>query len=109
MSKKVISVKLNSKSINKAIKEIEKYKRELLEKEQKLLEGLASIGVSEASIRFTTAMYDGVNDVTVTLDKSGKGYVIKAEGEAVAFIVEMLSLILSSNAFSGASVINVTP
>ena len=86
MAKKVITVELSTASINKAIKELEQYKRDLLTKEKRLLEGLASIGVKEASIRFTTAMYDGVNDVTVTLDKTSNGYAIVAEGEAVAFI-----------------------
>lgn len=86
MGKKVISLSLNKKSIDNAIKELERYKQELLEKEKRLLEGLANIGVREASIRFTTAMYDGVNDVTVTLDKTGNGYSIVADGDAVAFI-----------------------
>ena len=44
------------------------------------------IGVHEASVRFSSAMYDGVNDVTVTLDEKGKGYSIIADGTAVAFI-----------------------
>ena len=86
MSKKVISCDLSTESINKAIKELKQYKQDFLTKEKKLLEGLAKIGVQEASIRFTTAMYDGVNDVSVVLDKKGTGYVIEAKGEAVAFI-----------------------
>lgn len=86
MGKKVISVGLDKESIDRAIKELKQYKRDFLAKEQKLLEGLAKIGVQEASIRFTTAMYDGVNDVSVVLDKKGTGYVIEAKGEAVAFI-----------------------
>ena len=86
MGKKVISVKLDEQSIDNAIKELAQYKQDFLTKEQKLLEGLANIGVRDASIRFTTAMYDGVNDVTVTLDKTSNGYAIIAEGEAVAFI-----------------------
>lgn len=86
MGKKVISMTLSTKSIGKAIRELDRYKQSLLKKEQLLLEKLAYIGVKEASVRFTTAMYDGTNDVTVTLEKSGKGYAIVAEGEAVAFI-----------------------
>ena len=86
MGKKVISVGLDKESIDRAIKELKQYKRDFLAKEQKLLEGLAKIGVQEASVRFTTAMYDGVNDVSVVLDKKGTGYVIEAKGEAVAFI-----------------------
>lgn len=86
MSKTVIRFSLNPKDIDRAIKEVEKYKREFLKKEKQLLEALAKIGLKEASIRFTTAMYDGTNDSQVSLDSIPNGYVIKAEGEAVAFI-----------------------
>ena len=86
MGKKVISVELSARGINKALKDLAEYKEEFLVKEKRLLEGLASIGVREASIRFTTAIYDGVNDVSVSLDKRANGYVILAEGRAVAFI-----------------------
>lgn len=86
MAKKVIKFSLNAKDIGKAIKELEKYRESIREKEKQLLERLATIGVYEASIRFTTAMYDGTNDVSVTLDTTDKGYVIRAEGKAVAFI-----------------------
>lgn len=86
MSKKVISLTLDTKSINSSIKQVEQYKQELLQKEKRLLDALASIGVREASIRFTTAMYDGVNDVTVALEQTSGGYAVIAHGEAVAFI-----------------------
>ena len=86
MGKTVIQVSLGAKDIGKAIRELDKYKKDLLRKEKLLLEGLASIGIKEASIRFTTAMYDGVNDVAVRLDETNNGYAIVAEGHAVAFI-----------------------
>lgn len=86
MAKKIISVELNTKSINNAIKELDRYKKEFLAKEKQLLEKLSMIGVQEASVRFTTAMYDGVNDVQVSLDKTSNGYAIIASGQAVAFI-----------------------
>lgn len=86
MGKKVISINLDAKEIGRAIKELDKYKQELLKKEQRLLERLSMIGVQEASVRFTTAIYDGVNDVTVTLEQTSNGYSIIANGSAVAFI-----------------------
>ena len=86
MAKKRISIGLSEKDIDRAIKELEQYKRELDKKLQRFTEGLAMLGLREASIRFTTAMYDGVNDVSVWLNKSGNAYVIEAKGEAVAFI-----------------------
>lgn len=86
MRKTVIKCKLDAQDINRAIKELERYKQEFLKKEKRLIEGLAEIGLREASVRFTTAMYDGTNDVSVRLDTSNNGYVIAAEGRAVAFI-----------------------
>lgn len=83
---KVISFNLSSKSINRAIKEIEAYKKDVLKKMELFVERIATIGVAEASIRFTTAIYDGTNDVFVSLHPSGSGYVIEAKGQAVAFI-----------------------
>lgn len=77
---------LSTASIDNAIKELKAFKVSLDQKKDKLLEELANIGVKEASVRFTTAMYDGVNDSSVTLETIADGYCIKAEGKAVAFI-----------------------
>ena len=86
MKKTVIKCTLDSDDIARAIKDLKQYKKQFLEREKKLLQGLAEIGLKEASVRFTTAMYDGTNDVSVKLDKTNNGYVIVAEGQAVAFI-----------------------
>lgn len=77
---------LSSKSIRDGINQLTAYRDSLEAKTKKLLEELANIGVKEASVRFTTAMYDGVNDSSVTLETIKDGYCIKAEGKAVAFI-----------------------
>ena len=77
---------LSSKSMRDAIAELNAYRDSLDAKTDKLLEELAYIGVKEASIRFTTAMYDGMNDSSVTLETIPDGYCIVAEGRAVAFI-----------------------
>lgn len=86
MAKTVIKMGLSIASIDNAIKELKAFQKSLDQKKDKLLEELANIGVKEASVRFTTAMYDGVNDSSVTLEPIADGYCIKAEGKAVAFI-----------------------
>lgn len=86
MGRKVIPIELSVSGINKAIKELAKYKQEFLEKEKRLVKGLADIGLREATVRFTSAAYDGVNDVSVSLVKTTNGYAIMAKGNAVAFI-----------------------
>jgi hypothetical protein len=86
VSKRIIKCTLDKQDIDRAIKELKAYKQEFLKKEKRLLEGLAEIGIKEASVRFTTAMYDGTNDVSVELNSSENGYIITAKGKAVAFI-----------------------
>lgn len=86
VAKQVIKMNLSSESIAGAIAELKAYRNSLDAKTDKLLEKLAYIGVKEASVRFTTAMYDGVNDSSVTMEPIKDGYCIKAEGKAVAFI-----------------------
>ena len=86
VAKRVITMSLSSSSIQDAIRELELFRDSIDVKMDKLLEELANIGVKEASVRFTTAIYDGVNDSSVTLEPIKGGYCIKAEGRAVAFI-----------------------
>lgn len=81
-----ITVALSEKSINAAIKQLTRYKKWVAEKTALLLERLALIGAHEASVRFTTAMYDGVNDSDVSVDIQGDKAVISAQGQAVCFI-----------------------
>ena len=83
---KVIKMSLSSSSIKDAITELKTFRDSLDRKMDKLLEELANIGVKEASVRFTTAMYDGVNDSDVSLKPVKNGYAIVASGKAVAFI-----------------------
>ena len=86
MRKTIIECTLDKQDIDRAIKELNAYKKDFLRREKQLIEGLAEIGLKEASVRFTTAMYDGTNDVSVQLDETKDGYVIVANGQAVAFI-----------------------
>ena len=86
MRKTVITTTLNKQDIDREIKELKAYKQQFLKREKALLERLAQIGLKEASVRFTTAMYDGTNDVSVHLDTTSNGYAIVADGKAVAFI-----------------------
>ena len=86
MAKRIIKMSLSTESIDNTIAELKSYRDSLTGMKDKFLEKLANIGVKEASVRFTTAMYDGVNDSSVSLETTLNGYCIKAEGKAVAFI-----------------------
>ena len=81
-----IKIQLTNKSIGKAIRELEKYKAWVAQKEAELRSRLAMMGATVASIQFARAFYNGSNDVTVRVDDTGSVAVIYAEGESVAFI-----------------------
>ncbi|MFA6851497.1 MAG: hypothetical protein WCS30_14235 [Selenomonadaceae bacterium] len=83
---KKIRISLSDQSIKSAIDELKQYKSYVAEKTKLLCEKLAMIGAQEASIRFSSAMYDGKNDVSVTVSQTANGFSIVASGEAVAFI-----------------------
>jgi len=81
-----LEIRLDEKSINHAIAKLKDYKKDLERKRRLLIEKLALVGANEASVRFTTAIYDGVNDVAVNLRRIKDGWAIVAKGQAVCFI-----------------------
>lgn len=83
---KKITLDLSAKSIDSAIKEVRKHKAWVELKEKELRIRLASVGATVASIRFSGAIYNGTNDVSVRVDDNGTTATIYAEGESVAFI-----------------------
>ena len=51
--------------IDKAIKDLEAYKVSLVAKKREFMTKLAEIGIETATLKFSTAQYDGDNDVIV--------------------------------------------
>ena len=86
MARKRINVRLNSKSIDAAIKEVQKYRSWISEKSAELTRRLAEIGAEEAIVRFAGAQYDGVNDASVSVEPIANGYTVRAQGGSVFFI-----------------------
>lgn len=83
---KVIRFRLDPRSIQGAIREIEAYKRKLSKINDDICLNLAKIGMQEASVRFASAQYDGTNDSVVTIEQIENGYKVIASGKTVAFI-----------------------
>ncbi len=73
-------------SVGNAIKELERYKLWVQEKEVILRQRLAQLGATVASIEFVRAVYNGTNDVSVRVEDNGNKATIFAEGSAVLFI-----------------------
>jgi hypothetical protein len=75
------------KSIDKAIKQLQEYKKDFLAKEQIFIKRLAEIGVSVATSLYEIADYDGDKDVVVEIvNISDTKKAVKASGKTVGFI-----------------------
>ena len=77
---------LNKDSISAAIKKLNTYKKDFAKKEREFVRRLAEIGVNTATGIFSTAAYDGTNDVSVRMEKTANGYAVIADGSTVGFI-----------------------
>lgn len=86
MAKTIRMSGISEDTIKAAAQELRRYAEWLDRKETELIAKLAERGRSVASIKFSGAQYDGVNDVSVRVDNTGSVAVIYAEGKAVAFI-----------------------
>lgn len=83
---KTIEVELTTKSINKAVRELRKYKHWVETKERELRFRLAQRGATVASIRFSRAIYNGSSAITVRVVDTGSVAIIYADGKEVAFV-----------------------
>ena len=73
-------------SVSRATRSLEEYAADLIEKANTVCERLASMGAVRASLDFSRAIYNGTNDVEVTVEPIDNGYAIHARGNAVLFI-----------------------
>ena len=81
-----ISVKLNTRSISSAIRDVQAFKSWVDIKARELTKRLAELGAAEARVRFSGAQYSGDNDAVVTVEPIANGYKIVATGGSVFFI-----------------------
>ena len=83
---KIVINPFDKKSIEQVEQIVTQYKKDFEKKEAEFIRRLAEIGVSVASAGFATADYDGVNDVSVRMEKTDTGYKVIASGKTVGFI-----------------------
>ena len=74
------------KSVEEAIRMVKQFRKDFESKENEFVRRLAEIGVRVAKAGFSTADYDGVNDVVVTMERIDDRYCVVASGETVGFI-----------------------
>ncbi len=73
-------------SVSRAARRLDEYTADLIEKANELCKRLAEFGATRARLDFSNAIYDGTNDVAVTVEPIDNGYAIHARGDAVLFI-----------------------
>lgn len=83
---KTITLELSVASCNKALKELEKYQREIKPKLDEVCKRLAEIGAQEASIRAQFGRVYGNDDVTVSTEKMENGYKVVMSGADIYFV-----------------------
>lgn len=84
---KTIQVPLSVSGIKKLLKEVSSYEVWLKERTGIFIGRLAEEGLSIASAKFSQAVYDGTNDVSVSVEqREGNAKAIVAIGASVLFI-----------------------
>ena len=73
-------------SVSRAQRRLDEYFADLIQKANTVCERLATIGAVRASLDFSRAIYNGTNDVSVSVEPIENGYAIHARGNAVLFI-----------------------
>ena len=84
---KTIEISLSEASIDNAIREFDAFRQWIEQKTEELNERLATVGALAAANGFYSAIYDGDDaDVKVSAYPVEDGWIVAANGHAVAFI-----------------------
>ena len=83
---KIVINPFDKKSIDSALKMVQQYKRDFEKKEQEFCRRLAELGVRLANGEYSVADPEGEHAITVYLEKTDKGYRVKAEGSTIGFL-----------------------
>ena len=81
-----ITIDLSVEGCKQALKELKEYQKQLKPKLDEICKRVAEYGLVQAQGYFSSALYDGVKDVIVTVEKIDNGYVVKASGSTVLFL-----------------------
>lgn len=82
-------IEIRATGIDSLISKLKAYQKSLEDKQHRLLEELAKVGIDIADAKFSMAQYDGDNDVVVSQSPEWVGdnkLFITATGDAVTFI-----------------------
>lgn len=95
---KKASVPLSVAGIKELKKSLKEYKAWQEKRVRLFLERLGELGVEIASVKFTTAVYDGANDVNVQIEERGENAIaVVATGNATLFIEFGTGIVYADN------------
>ena len=84
---KKVAITLSGRDIDRLLREVENWKNRLQERTAVFLDRVAQEGMKRASVKFSQAVYDGTNDVSVTVEPRGNNVrAVVATGGATLFI-----------------------
>ena len=84
---KKVEITLSGRDIDRLLREVEDWKNWLLDRTTVFLGRVAQEGLEIASAKFEQAVYDGTNDVSVTVEPRGNNIqAVVATGRATLFI-----------------------
>ena len=84
--KKVYNIDLSASGIRELQNGLKEYEKWLKQKSEELCRRLADMGLAKASLYFSSALYDGINDASVSVSAVESGYKVEANGSTVLFI-----------------------
>lgn len=79
-------LRINKRSIERVLREIDDYEKSLDEKKDELCRRLAELWAELANNQYAVAQYDGIKDVSVEVVKADGGYTVQIGGESALFI-----------------------
>jgi hypothetical protein len=82
----VRKIKCTLSTLQTAIDALDDYDRKLNQKNKRMLDEIADVGVGTAQSRFASAQYDGYYSISVDKEMKESTVYVVANGDAVAFI-----------------------
>lgn len=84
--KTIVIRKLTTAEIDKALKELEEYKRWVKKKVSVFMQRLKDEGLTDLSVRWASTLYDGIDASQLSAEDTANGFNLMASGQAVCFI-----------------------
>ena len=86
MADSLIKISVDTNSLNHVLNTVDKKLDRYTKKVNNLTRKLAEMGATKVSLGYARALYDGYNDIDVSVEESENGFDIIASGEKVLFV-----------------------